>query len=66
MDPIRFARDIKVTMQAIGWRSEGRYLPLQDDIASVAYLCFRPNRTGRSRRFRIVTAWKSFEQCSPS
>ena len=37
MDPIRFARDIKVTMQAIGWRSEGRYLPLQDDIASVAY-----------------------------
>jgi len=37
MDPIRFARDIRVTMQAIGWRSEGRYLPLQDDIASVAY-----------------------------
>ena len=26
-----------MTMQAIGWRSEGRYLPLQDDIASVAY-----------------------------
>jgi len=23
-------------MQAIGWRSEGRYLPLQDDISSVA------------------------------
>jgi hypothetical protein len=37
MDPIRFAKDLKVTMQAIGWRSEGRYLPLQDDIASVAY-----------------------------
>ncbi len=37
MDPIRFKEDIKVTMQAIGWRSEGRYLPLQDDIASVAY-----------------------------
>ena len=26
-----------VTIQAIGWRSGGRYLPLQDDIASVAY-----------------------------
>ena len=26
-----------MTIQAIGWRSEGRYLPLQDDIASVAY-----------------------------
>jgi hypothetical protein len=37
MDPIRFRWDLKVTMQAIGWRSEGRYLPLQDDIASVAY-----------------------------
>lgn len=37
MDPIRFGSDIRITMQAIGWRSEGRYLPLQDDIASVAY-----------------------------
>jgi hypothetical protein len=37
MDPIRFAKDLKVTMQAIGWHSESRYLPLQDDIASVAY-----------------------------
>lgn len=37
MDPIRFDNALKVTMQAIGWRSEGRYLPLQDDISSVAY-----------------------------
>ena len=37
MDPIRFQDDIKVTMQALGWRSERRFLPLQDDIASVAY-----------------------------
>ncbi|MHB9133950.1 MAG: glycoside hydrolase family 172 protein [Armatimonadota bacterium] len=37
MDPIRFQSDLRVTMQAIGWRSESRYLPLQDDIASVAY-----------------------------
>ncbi len=37
LDPIRFQKDLKVTMQAIGWRSEGRYLPVQDDIASVAY-----------------------------
>jgi hypothetical protein len=37
MDPIRFERDLKVTIQALGWRSDGRYLPLQDDIASVAY-----------------------------
>lgn len=37
MDPIRFEEDLKVNVQALGWRSEGRYLPLQDDIASVAY-----------------------------
>jgi hypothetical protein len=24
-------------MQALGWRSGGRYLPLMDDISSVAY-----------------------------
>ena len=37
MDPIRFKTDLKVTMQAIGWRSESRFMPLQDDICSVAY-----------------------------
>lgn len=37
MDPIRFQEDLGVTIQALGWRSGGRYLPLQDDIASVAY-----------------------------
>jgi Protein of unknown function (DUF2961) len=36
-DPIRFEKDLRVTIQALGWRSGGRYLPLQDDIASVAY-----------------------------
>jgi len=37
MDPVRFDKDLAVTMQAIGWRDGGRYLPMQDDIASVAY-----------------------------
>ena len=37
LDPIRFNEDLRVTIQALGWRSKGRYLPLQDDIASVAY-----------------------------
>ena len=37
MDPIRFERDLRVTIQALGWRGDGTYLPLQDDIASVAY-----------------------------
>jgi len=37
MDPIRFQQDLRVTIQALGWRSGGRYLPLQDDLASVAF-----------------------------
>lgn len=37
MDPIRFRQDLRVTIQALGWRSEGRFLPLQDDIASTAF-----------------------------
>jgi hypothetical protein len=37
MDPVRFEADLRVTIQALGWRSGGRYLPLQDDIASVAF-----------------------------
>ena len=52
MDPIRFEQDMRVTIQALGWRNwegvkdaaargeidtERRYLPLQDDISSVAY-----------------------------
>ncbi|MBQ7836449.1 MAG: DUF2961 domain-containing protein [Clostridia bacterium] len=36
-DPVYFKEDLKVTVQALGWRRDGRYLPLQDDISSVAY-----------------------------
>ncbi len=36
-DPVRFQQDLRVTIQALGWRSGGRYLPLQDDISSVAF-----------------------------
>ena len=36
-DPIYFDEDLKVTIQALGWRRGGRYLPLQDDISSVAF-----------------------------
>jgi hypothetical protein len=37
VDPIRFEKDLRVTIQSLGWKSEGRYLPLEDDLASVAY-----------------------------
>lgn len=35
-DPIHFETDLTVDIQALGWRSGHRYLPLRDDIASTA------------------------------
>ena len=37
VDPVRFDRDLRVTIHALGWRSGDRYLPLMDDISSVAF-----------------------------
>jgi hypothetical protein len=37
VDPIRFEKSLKVTIQALGWRHDGRYMPLQDDIASTVF-----------------------------
>ena len=37
VDPVRFKQDLRVTIQALGWQSGGRYLPLKDDLASVAF-----------------------------
>ena len=37
MDPIRFDKGLRVTIQDLGWRSEGRYLPQHSDISSVVY-----------------------------
>ena len=36
-DPVRFESDLGVTIQALGWRDNSTYLPLMDDISSVAY-----------------------------
>ncbi|MCB9846596.1 MAG: DUF2961 domain-containing protein [Phycisphaeraceae bacterium] len=35
-DPIRFSRALRVTVQALGWWPDGRYQPLEDDLASTA------------------------------
>ena len=36
-DPVYFKKDLKVTIQALGCRSGQRFLPLTDDISTVAY-----------------------------
>ncbi|WP_207434157.1 glycoside hydrolase family 172 protein [Sabulibacter ruber] len=37
VDPIRFDKDLRITIQDLGWRSEHRYLPQQSDISSVVF-----------------------------
>jgi len=36
VDPVRFDEDLRITVQSLGWGPDG-YLPLEDDLASVAY-----------------------------
>jgi hypothetical protein len=37
LDPICYEKDLRVTIQALGWGSDGKYMKLSDDIASTAY-----------------------------
>ncbi len=37
LDPVRFESDLKVTIQDLGWRQAGRYLPQKSDIASTCF-----------------------------
>jgi len=37
MDPIRFQKALRVTIQALGWWPNGKFQALTDDIASTAY-----------------------------
>lgn len=46
-DPVRFTSRLRATVQALGWRSDGTYRQLQDDIASTA--TFYLDRTSASR-----------------
>ena len=36
-DPVHFKKDLKVTMQALGWKTGGFYLQADTDMSSVAY-----------------------------
>jgi D-arabinan exo alpha-(1,3)/(1,5)-arabinofuranosidase (non-reducing end) len=47
LDPIRFAAALRVTVQALGWRAGGRYLPLHDDLASTALFYLDRPAAGR-------------------
>lgn len=37
LDPVRFEKDLKITIQDLGWRYNGKYLAQQSDISSVVF-----------------------------
>ncbi|MDD3355420.1 MAG: DUF2961 domain-containing protein [Dysgonamonadaceae bacterium] len=57
MDPIRFKKNLKITMQDLGWRHGGRYLPQQSDISST---CFWYQREPHAK-FPELPDWKYLE-----
>ncbi|MDR2774809.1 MAG: DUF2961 domain-containing protein [Tannerella sp.] len=56
-DPVRFEKDLKVTIQDLGWRNGGRYLPQQSDIASVVFWY----QTEPHNKFPKLPAWEALE-----
>jgi hypothetical protein len=36
-DPVHFQTSLRVTVQDLGWRHDGRYLPRRDGLASTAF-----------------------------
>ncbi len=56
-DPIRFEKELKVTIQDLGWRHGGRYLPQKSDIASVVYWY----QTEPHHQFPPLPDWQELE-----
>lgn len=57
MDPIRFEKDLKITMQDLGWRQGGRYLAQKSDISSA---CFWYQAEPHNR-FSKLPSWQELE-----
>lgn len=56
-DPIRFEKDLRITIQDLGWRHGGRYLPQQSDIASVCFWYQADPHT----KFPKLPTWQQLE-----
>ncbi|MBA4410430.1 MAG: DUF2961 domain-containing protein [Bacteroidota bacterium] len=57
LDPIRFEKDLKITIQDLGWHLGGRYLKQQSDIASVCYWY----QTNPHTKFPKLPDWQNLE-----
>jgi hypothetical protein len=57
MDPVRFKKDLRITIQDLGWRHGGRYLPQKSDISST---CFWYQKEPHAK-FPQLPAWQYLE-----
>jgi hypothetical protein len=57
MDPIRFEKDLKITIQDLGWHKGGRYLKQQSDIASTCFWY----QTEPHAKFPQLPEWQKLE-----
>lgn len=56
-DPVRFEKDLKVTIHDLGWRKGGRYLAQQSDIASTCFWY----QTEPHASFPKIPEWRELE-----
>jgi len=56
-DPVRFEKDLRITIQDLGWRHGGRYLPQKSDISSVTFWY----QTEPHAKFPTLPAWEELE-----
>jgi len=57
MDPIRFEKDLKITIQDLGWHHGGRYLSQHSDIASTCFWY----QTDPHTAFPKLPGWRELE-----
>lgn len=57
MDPVRFKKDLKVTIQDLGWRFDGRYLQQHSDISSTVFW-YQSEPHGK---FPVFPTWQDLE-----
>lgn len=57
VDPVRFDKDLKITIQDLGWHKGGRYLQQKSDIASTSFWY----QTEPHASFPKLPAWQGLE-----
>lgn len=57
MDPVRFKKGLRITIQDLGWRHGGRYLPQKSDIGSTCFWY----QTEPHTKFPMLPEWTYLE-----